>query len=200
MRVEGLTLGAGWLTKSDAPDSLVGAVAIDRQKFPTRYEEYHKVLDVLLTLQQPSVVVDAGAGYNPEIHVLPYAMELLGAHVIATDLNPEALKMPAGPNIIRTYEDLTIGWSTRGIEADLWCCVSTLEHIPEQARLLALETALATLRPGGLAVLTADFIAPSRLNAMLRFAGFETGEVAVTSGQPLVPRVSFAVARKPGGV
>ena len=195
--MEGLTLGAGWLTKSDAPDSLVGAIAIDRQKFPTRYEEYHKVLDVLLTIQQPSVVVDAGTGFNPEIHVLPYAMELLGAHVIATDLNYESLKMPAGPNITRIFEDLSIGWNTRGIDADLWCCVSTLEHLAEQARFLTMETALATLRPGGLAVLTADFIAPSRLNAMLRFAGFQVGPEQEVTGTMLVPRVAYAIAQKP---
>ena len=51
-------------------------------------------------------VLDAGAGFNPEIHILPYALDALGWHVIAVDANAAGLEMPPRHHITRAHDDI----------------------------------------------------------------------------------------------
>jgi hypothetical protein len=61
-------IGAGWLARDPRPDNtLPGGFAIDRAKFPTRYEEYMFACNALNALDNgtPGIVLDAGTGYDP---------------------------------------------------------------------------------------------------------------------------------------
>jgi hypothetical protein len=177
----------GWLP--DSPGDTLEDYKIDRAKFPTRYQEYAFALD---HLGSPGFLIDAGTGFNPEIHNFPYMAEKRGWTVIATDANPKTLEMPASEKITRYVEDMCLGWFTKGLDADVWTCISTLEHLAPLQQIMALEVAYNSLRPGGLAILTADFISPQRLASLLRYAGFDPGEEI--QNIPLNPRVSCAVA------
>ena len=184
----------GWLCRNPSSENVLEGFAIDREKFPTRYEEYKFALDAL---PEAGFLVDAGSGFNPEIHNFAYMAERKGWYVLATDANPAALDMPPSQHVVRWLEDLVVGVATRGLAADAWTCVSTLEHLQPAQQLLTLETAFATLRPGGVAILTVDLMAPERLAALLRYAGFEVGDLVAPNGALLVPRVACAVAVKP---
>ena len=189
-------MSTGWLAQEpDGPDTLEG-YRLDRATFPTRYEEFSFVLRTLAH-ERPGVAVDAGSGFNPEIHLLPYLLARRGWYTIATDVNPESLRMPGSDRVNRLLEDMSLGWSTRGLDADAWTCVSTLEHLQSAQQFMAIDTAFATLRPGGIAVVTTDFMAPGRLRALLRFGGFEVGPEAPLAGPHLVPRVAWGIGRKP---
>lgn len=185
----------GWLCRDPSAENVLEGFAIDREKFPTRYEEYKFALDALP--QAAGVLVDAGSGFNPEIHNFSYMAERRGWNVIATDLNHESFKMPPSLHVQRWIEDLTLGPYSRGLEADAWTCISTLEHLQPLQQLTTMQTAFATLRPGGVAILTVDYLAPEQLAGFLRYAGFEVGDLAAPNGALLVPRVACAVAVKP---
>lgn len=186
----------GWLTRDPSPHDTINGFRIDRAKFPTRFEEYKFALETLATVPT-GVLVDAGAGFNPEIHNFAYMAESQGWTVLATDANPESLQMPSAPKLTRWLEDIVTGVYTRGLEADAYCCISTLEHLQPTQQVVMMETIAETVRPGGIVVLTADFMAPRRLAALLRYGGFEVGEVEALHGEYLVPRVAWAVAHKP---
>jgi hypothetical protein len=190
----------GWLTRDPSPNNVLNGFAINRKKFPTRFEEYGFVLGAL-TVEEPKagLLVDAAAGFNPEIHLFPQIAEASGWSVIATDGNPASLEMPRNMKITRLLEDITGGYFTRGLDADAWTCISTMEELQTTHQFMLAETAFATLRPGGVAILTVDMMAPRRLAALLRSAGFDVGDEVARAGPLLVPRVAAAVVRKPLG-
>ena len=190
---------AGWLPSDFSTiNELAPGISVDRAKFPTRYEEYKFIRDTLAKVP-PGVVLDAGSGFNPEIHVMPYILEANGWSVMAVDANYESLKMPTSAKVTRYIDDIRDLWRWQGSEMDAWVCVSTLEHMEPlvQSWLTTLEAAEGCLKSGGVAVLTADMIAPARLNGLLRYAGFEVGEVVPLQGKMLSPPVAFAIGRKP---
>lgn len=187
---------SGWLTRYPVPDPSLDGVPIDTVKFPTRYFEYKWALD---NLGAPGALLDAGAGFNPEIHVLPQLCAERGWHVTAVDANPAGLQMPSHAKIVRWVYDIRHLWRWQGADFDSWLCISTLEHIdnPED-QLRTLEAAYGVLRSGGTALLTADQTSPDRLDALLRFAGFDTdASWRDPQGALLTPRVSYAIGRKP---
>ncbi len=190
----------GWLAPEPSGADTLDDHRIDRVKFPTRYEEYGFVLRTLAR-EPTGLVVDAGSGFNPEIHILPWLLEKRGWHVVATDTNPESLALGGEGhlNTTRILEDICLGWHTRGLDADAWTCVSTLEHLQPAQQFMVAATAFATVRPGGLAVVTVDNMAPERLRGLLRFAGFEVGPVAPLAGPHMLPRVAWGIGRKPLG-
>lgn len=193
-------MSVGWLAREPKDAPPIEGFPIDREKFSTRFEEYAFVLRTL-ALEKPGVVVDAGSGFNPEIHNLSYMLENKGWYVVATDANYESLNMPQGKHskIVRWVEDMCLGWYTRGLAADAWTCVSTFEHLQPQHQIMAMETAFQTVRPGGIAVVTVDLMAPSRLAALLRFGGFQVGPEVPFFGEHHSPRVAWGVGRKPLG-
>lgn len=190
--------GAGWLSRAPADLDTLEGYQIKRDIWPTRFEEYAKIVDVLRTLP-PGIMLDAASGYDPEIHRLPYMAEALGWYTVTVDTDPRTLQVPAGTKMIRWVNDIKALWRWYGADFDVWTCVSTLEHIDMlEHQMIVLDNALRVLRPGGLALLTVDMMAPARLNGLLAAAGFETGPVAsVPDGDHLTPRVAWAVARKP---
>jgi hypothetical protein len=188
----------GWLSQDDGTQNVINGFPIDREKFPTRYIEYEFVRHAIVLEQpKPGLLVDAASGFNPEIHLFPEIMEKEGWYVLATDGNPASLSMPCSIRITRFLEDITGGWYTKGLDADVWTCISTLEELQPIQQLMLAQVAFETLRPGGLAVLTADLMSPKRLAGILRSAGFEVGDEVRAAGPLLVPRVAAAVVRKP---
>jgi hypothetical protein len=191
-------VSAGWLPTDASTLDVLEGFRIDRAKFPTRYEEYKFVRDTLAKVP-PGVVLDAGSGFNPEIHVMPWILESIGWKVMAIDSNLDSLKMPGTVNTVRHVDDMRFLQRWQGSELDAWVSVSTLEHLEPlwDSIFMALQAAYGCLRHGGVAVLTADMLAPARLNGMLASAGFEIGEVVPFTGTMLTPSVAWAVARKP---
>ena len=192
-----LKLGAGWLGQRPAEENFA-AHPIDRVKFPTRFAEYKFAADTIATLPYGSFL-DAGSGFNPEIHIMAQLLGEMGWNGVAVDMNYESLKMPTPLSVQRWIYDIRHLWKWQGAAFDAWLCISTLEHIDEvEDQLRTLDAAFGVLKPGGLAVLTADIFGPGKLNAMLRFAGFEVGPLDATApAEPLRPPVSWAVGRKP---
>jgi SAM-dependent methyltransferase len=192
-------MSAGWLAADfSTQNELAPGITVDRAKFPTRYEEYRFVRDTLAKVPT-GTVLDAGSGFNPEIHLLPYVLEANGWQVAAVDSNYESLKMPTTMHVTRYVDDIRSLWRWHGSDLDAYVCVSTLEHMEPllQSWVQAIEVAFACLRSGGIAVFTADMIAPSRLNSLLRWGGFDTGAVEPTPAKTLTPPVSWAIGRKP---
>lgn len=192
-----LAPGAGWLGRRPAEENFVGQ-PIDREKFPTRYEEYHFAASTLAALPA-GTFLDAGSGFNPEIHILPLILGGLGWHGVAVDKNYESLSMPTPMTVTRWVYDITHLWKWQGGAFDVWLCISTLEHFDSlEDQLRTFDAAFGILKPGGYAILTADILAPARLNALLRAAGFEVGPIVPTgTAEPLRPPVAWAVGRKP---
>lgn len=193
-------LGAGPLMRDDSLPYMVNGVAF-RTTDPTRREEYHWAADVVVRhadrwtdIYNP-VVLDAGCGYDPTIHLFPYMIAPYASIVLAVDGNPEHLKMPAAPGIFRLVGDIA---QPTGYEAcvDVWTCISVLEHMAPTQQRDALDGAFKILKPGGLLVVTADVANPILLQALAIGAGFEVGPI--TEGESdLDPKVSYLVARKP---
>lgn len=187
-------MSAGWLSNTPPADTHIGAFPIDRAKFPTRHAEYQFVLDHLPS--HAGALLDSGAGFDPTIHILPQALEAKGWHVIAVDANPECLKIP-GEHVVRWVDDIRHLWRWQGGAFDVWLCISTLEHLlNEEERLRTVQAGVGCLRPGGRALLTADFIPPQRLLGYLRYAGCSVGAIDLTPGT-LTPPVSWAIGQKP---
>lgn len=197
-----ITLGAGWLTANPALPADNHGITVPRWSlleeapFPTRREEYVFAAAALDNLSR-GWVVDAGAGFNEEIHLLPQIVGEMGFDVVAVDAHSASLDMPEHVKVTRVVSDLRkLPRVVGGYGA--WLCISVLEHLPPQIQQDALHEALRVLAPGGLAILTVDELEPAQLNDMLQDVGFEIGVVAPFAGPHLTPRVAWAVARKGG--
>lgn len=187
--------GAGWVERAGPQHTgQIGRFAIDRVKFPTRFEEFWFVLE---NVAPGSVVIDAATGFNPEIHILSELLAERNCTVTATDLHPKTLDLPAHPNITRVVEDIRESRIPNDC-ADYWVCVSVLEHMqPEDGR-KALEHAYRILRKGGMVILTADEILPSILAEMCRSIGFRVS-YACNEGRDysMTPSVAYLIGQKP---
>ena len=203
-----MKLNAGWLPASDAPSALLADVVVPRVSvgtkhdaagavFSTRIEEYTWAA-TQLDFWPRGRLLDAGAGFNPEIHVMSYIAANLGYDVTALDANASALHdMPPHAHVHRELGDLCV-LPFEQESFDVWLCISVIEHMLEAEKALALYEAHRVLQRGGIALLTTDETAPEVLTDLFESAGFLTGPILnFNGGQHLTPRVSWIVAQKP---
>lgn len=200
-----MKLGAGWLSPITPPEDrravTFAEVAVPRWSereqalFPTRCEEFGFVWHELEHWPRGSVL-DAGAGYNDEIHLLPYILGNMGYDVTAVDANAASLDMPKHSEVERILGDITL-LDLPDDSFDVWCCISVLEHMRESDKALALHEAFRVLRSGGLALLTTDHTPPEETTEWFKSAGFLIGPVAPPFGPMLAPPVSYIVAQRP---
>ena len=151
-----IKLGAGWLSPATAPEDrrpiLIAEVAVPRWSeqeqavFPTRIEEYGFLWQQLEHWPRGRVL-DAGAGFNPEIHVASYITANMGYDTIALDADARALTMPQHTNVERVLGDLTL-LPYADDTFDVWLCVSVFEHMREPDKALALHEAFRVLHSG----------------------------------------------------
>jgi SAM-dependent methyltransferase len=190
--------GAGPLMQNVALEHRVAGVEF-RKGDPTRREEYHWAVSVVratTTLpERDLVILDAGCGFDPTIHLFPYMLAKFAGLVLAVDANPEHMQMPVAPGIFRLMGDIT---RPSGAQAcvDIYTCISVLEHLPAELRMSAFIAAFEILKPGGLLIMTADEVSPVALNGWAKAVGFETGPITEGTSD-LSPGVSWLVARKP---
>ena len=197
--------GCGWLGQltnpTDKQPIFMHGVTVPRWSereqayFPTRVEEYTFVADVLQEVPR-GYLVDAGAGFNSEIHVMSEIAGKQGFDVIAIDAEEASLVMPARPNVVRYRGDI-MHLPVLDATAVAWICVSTLEHLTLQQRALTLQEAYRVLKPGGVLVATADELPPEMWSWMIGPIGFGVGEAIPFDGTHLAPRVGWCVAQKP---
>lgn len=200
-----MRLGAGWLSPVAAPDDkrpiIIADVVVPRWSdkeqafFPTRQSEYGWAAQQLEFWPRGDLL-DVGAGFNPEVHVMSYIAANQGFNVIALDADARAAQMPAHVAVQRVLGDLTLlpfGDDT----FDVWLCISVLEHMRESDKALALHEAFRVLHSGGLALLTTDHTPPEETTEWFKSAGFLTGPVQPLAGPMLSPPVSYIVAQRP---
>src|SRR5262245_6252807 len=126
---------------------------------------------------------------------MPEIMAKMGFDVVAVDSNPLSLAMPQRAGVVRvTGTILVLPYLDCG--ADAWVCISTLEHMSEPERFMALREGWRVLKPGGLAVVTTDETEPAQLKEWLDQCGFQTGSVAPLHLRMLSPRVAWGIARR----
>lgn len=194
-------LGAGWLAQDlTLPAHNHGVYvprwsALEQAPFPTRTEEYWFVARHLDAAPR-GFVMDAGTGFNPEIHLLPYILGEMGFAVLAADNNPHTLSMRAHPEVLRCWAHINAMPARLENVFDYWVCVSTLEHLSGDEQDATFRTAHRLLKPGGYALMTMDEIEPAVVNDALS-AIFRTGPLVPLEGEPLCPRVAWAIAQKP---
>ena len=183
----------GWLAHNPTltRDSLEGVEF--QSDLPTRWEEFAFVRDVLKT-QTPGICYDAGSGYTPHQHVLPYILSRLGWTVIAVDANPATLDMPADPNVRRFCGDMT-RTSAPAEAFDAILCISTLEHCTPEIQIAFMEEAARLCRPDGVLIVTTDQSQPRALAALF-FNYFDVGEPSPDYGEHLDPKVSYLIGRR----
>lgn len=195
-------LGSGWLAQNLSLPSHNHGVFVPRfseleqAPFPTRTEEYWFAAQALEE-QLRGLIVDAGCGFNPEIHVLPEILTKMGYEVYAIDANPAVLGMPAVAGVQRRCGTMAFLQDVPNEAAEHWVCISVLEHLEPSLRMAALHEAYRVLTSGGLLIMTMDAIDPERLNQMVVEMGFEVGPLVPLVGTPISPPVSWVVARKP---
>lgn len=192
----GPDLGYGWLPRYLGPHPSLNGVKIGRH-FPTRWEEYAFAVEALDHF--PALkILDAGTGFNPEIHLLSCILAANPTRTVyAVDANPKTLELPPAPNIHRSVQDmLKLEFPDKSFDA--YACISTLEHLTSHEQMLALGEAHRVLKPDGLLVLTADWIPPKTLGYDANLAGFDVGYDIPFHGERLDPHVSFLRARKLG--
>lgn len=189
-------LGSGWLSRNLGPHPSLGGFPIDRA-YPTRWEEYAFILETIDHQPKPMVAIDAGSGCNPEIHLLPYILGNVNCNVVAVDHDPAGLTMRETPAVARVQASLT---DLGPVDAhfDAWICVSTMEHLEQHDRELALCEAFRVLRPNGLLLMTTDWIPPEYLTLWVQTAGFVCGPILPFTGERLDPHISWIRAQKPG--
>lgn len=196
-----MSIGTGWLARNDAlPEENHGVFipafsGIEQAPFPTRRCEYWFAASALEE-QIRGLVVDAGCGFNPEIHKLPEILARMGYEVYAIDANPAVLDMPLVPHVVRNCGTMA-HLSCAPDSVDHWVCISVLEHLEPSLRMATIQEAHRTLKRGGLMVLTLDETEPDQLTSMLVECGFEVGPCYPLVGDPLQPPVSWAIGRKP---
>lgn len=195
-----MKLGAGWLYKDlTLPPDNHGVFVprwsvFEQAEFPTRTEEYGFVTHVL-ERERRGVVLDAGAGFNRDIHLLPLMLGNMGFRVHALDTHPEVVHMPPHWNVFWSHGDMRFTILPDAC-VDYWICVSVLEHVDKLVRGQAFTEARRVLKPSGHVLLTTDETPPQEVNEWLALAGFVVGtaEDGVTSD--LSPKVTWAIARK----
>jgi ubiquinone/menaquinone biosynthesis C-methylase UbiE len=142
----------GWLPPITSKGTSIEGILLDVEGTKTRYEEYTWVKELV---PYKSYVLDAAAGYVPGWHILPEVLSVMGHKVVAVDINPETLTMPADQSIVRKVMDITdLQFHDRTF--DVVTCVSTLEHMSEEARKLFITEAARVLKPSGTLLVTAD--------------------------------------------
>lgn len=195
-------LGAGWLPQNlSLPPHNHGVLVprfseLEQAPFPTRTEEYWFAAHALEE-QLRGLVVDAGCGFNPEIHVLPEILTKMGYEVYAIDANPAVLGMPKVAGVHRRCGTMAFLQDVPNEAAEHWVCISVLEHLEPSLRMATMADAYRVVKPGGLVILTMDGIEPERVNGMVVEVGFEIGPLVPHIGELLNPPVSWVVARKP---
>lgn len=143
-----------WLDHNpDLPDTIEGQ-RIARLSTKTRVEEYWFVHDLVKVLQ-PGRVLDAATGYVETWHVLPYILGEMGWAVETMDIDPRTLKMHEHPRVHRILSDL-VDLPYPDSSFDVVTCISTLEHLSQEDRKLAVAELSRVLKLGGLLILTAD--------------------------------------------
>jgi len=202
-----MKLGAGWLSPyepRDIPvtyhDVFVPRVSVGSKHdspgaiFGTRIEEYGWVATQLEHWGRGKLL-DAGAGFNPEIHVMSYIAASMGYDVTAVDADASALTdMPAHAGVTRRIGDICL-LSDADETYDIYICVSVLEHMMEAEKALIMHEAHRVLKPGGVLLLTTDETEPAAVNDLLATT-FLTGPVEPNGGPMLTPRVAYATAMK----
>lgn len=191
----GSPVGYGWLPRNVGPrPPLNGCVIADC--YPTRWEEYALVAEALASVTRDRFVIDAGTGFNPDVHVLSLILARMGWQVRAIDTNAETLQLPAHENVERVVEDL-LAMGVESASATAYVSVSTIEHLPDDDRVKVFAEAYRVLIPGGVCVVTADWLDPEQLADYARIAGFRVDREIPHRGERLVPDVSFLRAVKP---
>jgi len=190
----GNPVGYGWLPRNVGPRPPLNGCVIE-ECYPTRWEEYALVAELLARVK-PGLVIDAGTGFNPEIHVLPIILARMGWKVRAIDTNPKTLELPASDTIERVVEDLFAIKVGDG-EAIAYVSVSTVEHLEDGDRPKVFAEAYRVLAPGGWCIMTADWLTPQELAFHAQSAGFTVEREIPHRGERLIPDVSFLRARKP---
>lgn len=205
-----MKLGSGWLSsRPDLPELNMGIPVPrwserEQAPFPTRREEYWFVREELARLNpmlhhsRRLLCVDSGSGFNDEIHVMPTIVKCMGFDVIAIDTNPASLVMRHVDGVTRFCGDIR-HLPNLDATADAWICVSTLEHMNVPDQQMTLKEGLRVLKPGGIALVTADEFSPEDLTRCFQLSGFETGSTTPAAEEhvDLEPRVGWIVARKP---
>jgi ubiquinone/menaquinone biosynthesis C-methylase UbiE len=193
----------GWLEQWPYDTCILHGISVpdwsarEQAPFPTRRAEYGFAITGVRPLSR---ILDAGAGFNPEIHLLPEILANCACAVVAVDENPSCLYMPpivsdrggAVQRVVGNICDLPALSETY----DVWLCISTLEHMSLSHRLRCIQEGYRVLKPGGLAVVTTDETEPSILAGWLRAARFEVGIELSAKGPLTAPRVAWAIARR----
>ena len=197
----GLALGAGWLAQDlSLPAENHGVLvprwsALENAPFPTRTEEYWW-LAASLEAAERGTVLDAGSGFNPEIHLAPYILGNMGFDVLAVDQNPLTMQMPPHQCVTRAQGDICALSELCDNAFSYWICISTLEHMTYEEQHDALLEAKRLLKPGGHVLVTTDETEPERVNTLLQCVGLDVGPIMPQNGTMLSPRVAWAIARK----
>ena len=186
----------GWL-KIDYPlRKLFAESWPEAAKLPTRPEEFTLATEML---QHCSHILDAGTGYIPEYHILPYMLAKRGhvlvskRRVVAMDHNKDHLKMPEHKLVKRMMGDiLDLPFEDR--EFDGVACISVLEHLPNKD----VEAAIKELARvcDGVIVLTMDNREPRVFADILSRCGIDPGQPTYLPGHNMTPIVSFVVGHR----
>jgi len=194
--------GAGWLgayvliSGSNYGVYVPDWSVFEQAPFPTRRHEYMWTRKQLEE-ETRGIVVDAGCGFNPDIHVLPFILANMGFRVFAFDTEDQS-RMASHWNIFRYNLSMTNLYVLPPESVDYWLSVSVLEHVTPEVREQTLREAKRLLKPGGHVLLTTDETEPETVNSWLAGAGFQTGPVELLMHEQLSPRVAWAIARKEG--
>lgn len=182
----------GWLARNPSAPSVLAGVRFDGS-FPTRREEYGFLHDHLASTP-PGVCLDAGAGFNAEIHVAPYIAAELGWHVEAVDLDLRQFALQFHRRVRRTLASIAATPFPDGV-FDLVYSISTIEHVDEATRNYFVIETYRLLKPGGYVLVTTDDT-PPEVVAEWFGKGFDVGDLEPFEGEHLEPRVSYLIARK----
>jgi 2-polyprenyl-3-methyl-5-hydroxy-6-metoxy-1,4-benzoquinol methylase len=140
-------------------------------RWPFRRLEYSYALDVLLEHLKPGDrYLDAGSGVTPLAHVLARR----GIQTDACDANTRLIEALGrlgseriyGTRVAYSVQDLTAA-SFPDATFDAISCISVLEHIPAPHDQQAVRELLRMLKPGGILVLTVDFMPAPKANRQL---------------------------------
>ena len=189
----GSTYGHGYLPRYLGPHPALWGCTIGRH-IATRWEEYAFVAEALEEFTRGDVL-DAGCGANPDSHLLPLILGNAKHEVTALDRDPAVLQMPAHPRVTWVQGDMcATGFPDASF--DYYVCVSVLEHLPPVTVRAVLAEAYRVLRPGGVALLTTDWMPAAELALTLREAGFNAGNEHPPVGEHLNPVIAWARARR----
>lgn len=190
----GSIAGYGYLPRYMGPHPSFYGRIIGRHH-PTRWEEFAFIVDSLDSIPRPLTVLDAGCGFNPEVHVLPIILGVTCATVIGVDANPAVLDMPPHPNVTWTHGDLT-ALDLPDASVDYYCSISVFEHLSHESLHAGLAEARRVVKPGGFLLATVDWTPPAWLASTMRLYGFDAGQEVATTGEHLSPTVAWCRAMR----